>query len=152
MAVFFYGRLSAPKAEHAVETVPASPLEMEATNRSSESEPISAPAGLEANDTMPEISSELSTPEPPSEFAARANEPMQTLTNTQGVQIQAKVLSVSATDVTIRRSDGLETTIPLSVLSADDVEFCEYLRETGSLQQTAPKSTSDIDWDAIFGS
>ena len=89
-------------------------------------------------------------------FAARAAQPMQTLTDTQGRTIQANIVQVTASDVKIRRSDGLETTIPLTMLSADDIAFCNYIRE----QQVAKPQTSpspaikadDFDWDAYFNS
>ena len=76
---------------------------------------------------------------------ARANQAMQTLTDTKGRRIEAKVLKVVDDQVTIRRQDGLETTIPLSMLSPEDIEFCEYVREQSA------SSTSGVDWEAIFG-
>lgn len=101
------------------------------------------------------------------DFAQRAAGPFTTLTDKQGREIQAKVLSVTDDQIKLRRKDGLETTIPLSMLSEDDIAFCEYLRqqlpqiaEIPLPAKTMPQVTPDskaleaqggIDWDAIFG-
>ncbi|MGB0416922.1 MAG: hypothetical protein ACPGKS_08740 [Coraliomargarita sp.] len=116
--------------------------------------PQEAPQNLTAIADASTLSIEIETtqPEPApldlaSTHATRADRAMQTLTDTKGRSIQAKVLKVSGDQVTIRRADGLETTIPLSMLSSEDVEFCEYLRE----QSTPEPSDEEFDWDAIFG-
>lgn len=149
---FFYGRISAPAANADTNHAEATQLQ---------------PAGLK--ETVLETSPEPAMPtridhiEEPltadDAMAERAKADMHTLTNKQGVQIHAKVLAVSATEVTLRRDDGLETTIPLNVLSANDIEFCTYLREqeqfqvdTVTPQADTPATTDDIDWDSIFGS
>lgn len=46
-----------------------------------------------------------------------------TFTNAQGQTLRARIVSASESDVTIRREDGKEFTMPLSRLSASDREF-----------------------------
>lgn len=127
------------------------------------------PAPLEV--AVPEEVSPAVIPEsvPPQEdeFAKRAAEPFTALTDTQGRVIQAKVLSVTDEEIKLRRSDGLETTIPISMLSEADAAFCEYLRDNPpkanntatsiivspdtSASPDALDAEGGIDWDAIFG-
>lgn len=97
-----------------------------------------------------------STPEPSPEesaMAARAAQTIQTLTDTQGRTIQAEIVEVMASNVKIRRTDGLETTIPLNMLSEKDVVFCNYLREQAKEEEVAsPTNNEGFDWDAYFNS
>ncbi len=81
-----------------------------------------------------------------SPFEMRAALPIQTLTDLQGRTIRATIVKVTESDVKIRRSDGLETTIPLSMLTADDINFCNYLR--GGSNQT---DVSDLSFDLGHG-
>ncbi|HKK18610.1 MAG TPA: hypothetical protein VJ952_08000 [Opitutales bacterium] len=86
-------------------------------------------------------------------FAERAASTTQTLTDTQGRSIQASIVKVTDTEVKIRRSDGLETTIPLNMLSEEDVAFCNYLREQQKAEEVkTPDSSDGFDWDAYFNS
>lgn len=59
-----------------------------------------------------------------------------TWTDTQGRTIEADYLASTATEVTLRRSDGRTFTIPLSTLSTDDREFVA--------QQSAPPPARDF--------
>lgn len=99
--------------------------------------PSETPADLAPHETTANASA----------HAARAEQSLQTLTDTQGRTIQAKVLKVVGDQVTIRRQDGLEATIPLSTLNSEDIEFCKFIRENS----TPEPEPSNIDWDAIFG-
>jgi hypothetical protein len=101
------------------------------------------------------------------DFALRAADAYTTLTDKQERKIQAKVLSVTGDQIKLRRDDGLETSIPLSMLSEADIAYCEYLRDNasqvaeipsaakstpqGSLDPTVMEAQGGIDWDAIFG-
>lgn len=88
-----------------------------------------------------------------SDFAERAAKSTQTLTNTKGQSIEATIVEVLDTEVKIRRSDGLETSIPLNTLSEDDVAFCNYLREQQKEEEVPAPDTSDgFDWDSYFNS
>lgn len=112
----------------------------------------------------------VSIPEAPApvvDYAQRAAEPFTILTDKQGREIQAKILSVTGDQIKLRRNDGLETTIPISMLSEADIAFCEYMRENipqvaeiptpakttpqGSLDPKVLEAQGGIDWDAIFG-
>lgn len=106
-------------------------------------------------------------PAPAVDFEARAAEPFTVLTDKQGREIQAKILSVISDQIKLRRNDGLETSIPISMLSEADIAFCEYMRENipqvteiptpskttpqGSLEPKVLEAQGGIDWDAIFG-
>lgn len=110
----------------------------------------------------PAIATPITTPAPvvtttpisaESAYAERATLTIQTLTDTQGRTIQASILKVTEQDVNIRTSDGLETKIPLSMLSPEDIAFCNYLREQAKEDETtAPVKTDGFDWDAYFNS
>lgn len=122
---------------------------------------MDTPALPTADSPIEAVEAEIAISESPEE---RARKPYTTLTNTQGTEIQAKILSVSDGQVKIRRIDGLETTIPLNMLSEADIELCEYIK-TQSTTQISEPSPSDkkiskplefevqggVDWDAIFG-
>ncbi|WOO40048.1 hypothetical protein [Rubellicoccus peritrichatus] len=84
-------------------------------------------------------------------FSERAAQPMQTLTDVQGRSITVEILEVDNQMVKIKKDDGREYSIPLKNLSEEDVAFCEYIREKNT-KSPKPTKTSDIDWDAIFGS
>ncbi len=127
-----------------------------------EPEPLSIP---EPEVVLPEPSSEPILPKV--DFALRAADAYTTLTDKQGRKIQAKVLSVTGDQIKLRRDDGLETSIPLSMLSETDIAYCEYLRDNasqvaeipsaakstpqGSLDPRVMEAQGGIDWDAIFG-
>ena len=86
-------------------------------------------------------------------YAERAAKTVHTLTDTQGRTINAKIVEVLDTQVKIRRTDGLETTIPLNMLREEDVAFCNYLREQQEAEAAKTPDTSDgFDWDAYFNS
>ena len=88
-----------------------------------------------------------------SSFAERAKQTYQTLTDAQGRTIQASIVKVMDSEVKIRRSDGLETVIPLNMLSEEDIAFCNYLRnQTKEEEVKAPAKTDGFDWDAYFNS
>lgn len=150
-------------------TVPAS----KEVNGTSDATVASAPKPAPVNPPAPAyvapqpapVAAEPSTPTPaPTEvatptaeeaaFAERAALPIQTLTDNQGRSMQANILEVTTSNVKIRRSDGLETTIPLSMLRADDVAFCNYLREQKSSRGESPPAikADEFDWDAYFNS
>lgn len=120
--------------------------------------PQVAPQPTSTYQTSPVASAPVTAETPNAEdaaFATRAALPIQTLTDTQGRTIQANIVEVTANEVKIRRSDGLETTIPLTMLSADDIAFCNYLREQKAAQpqQSSPAIKADeFDWDAYFNS
>lgn len=118
----------------------------------------------------PEIVVPESIPEPvlpEITHAQRAAEAFTTLTDKQGREIKAKVLAVADEHIKLRREDGLETSIPLSMLSEADIAYCEYLRENipqlaevptpasikpqSNLAPKALEAQGGIDWDAIFG-
>ncbi|MFU8848701.1 MAG: hypothetical protein ACNA77_08290 [Opitutales bacterium] len=102
----------------------------------------------------PEPEQVAATPTPTeSDFAARAAQSIHTLTDTQGRSINARIVEVTATDVKIRRTDGLETNIPLNMLSEEDVAFCNYLREQQKAKEVkAPDTSGGFDWDSYFNS
>lgn len=107
----------------------------------------------------PEPATEVATEPAPaapateSDFAERAAKPVQMLTDKQGRSIQASIVEVLDSEVKIRRSDGLVTTIPLNMLSEQDVAFCNYLREQAKTKEVQkPASTDGFDWDAYFNS
>lgn len=77
----------------------------------------------------------------------RAKQEWQTLTDTRGRSIQARVLEVTNETVKIRRQDGLESTIPLSVLNDADIQFCNYLRNR---EADDPFTTDEFDWTSLF--
>lgn len=143
---------------------------------SEEPQPVAAPIVDQqtAPEPLPQPEVEevepVNVPEPPApavDFAARAAEPFTILTDKQGREIQAKILSVIGDQIKLRRNDGLETSIPISMLSEADIEFCEYMRENipqvaemptpvtttpqGSLDPKVLEAQGGIDWDAIFG-
>ncbi len=90
------------------------------------------------------------SPAPKVDHAARAKLPTQTLTDLQGRQLQAKILSVSDGQVSIRRTaDGLDVTFPINLLCAEDAAFCTYLE---AQKKPEPLKEGEIDWDMIFGS
>lgn len=111
-----------------------------------------------ATETAPEVSTApVEEPAPSdSEFASRAAQTSQTLTDKQGRTIQASIVKVLDTEVKIRRTDGLETTIPLNMLSDKDVAFCNYIREQQQAEEVKTPKTPDtsdgFDWDAYFNS
>jgi len=89
-------------------------------------------------------------------YRRRAAEELNTLTNAKGQAIQAVVLAVTEDQVTIRRSDGLETSFPLGILSEEDIAFCEYLRlhPTPAMKSEAAPDhgiPEGLDLEAIFG-
>lgn len=87
------------------------------------------------------------------DFAKRADKTIVTLTDTQGRTINASILKVLDTGVEIRRSDGLETTIPLNMLIEEDIDFCNYLREQQKLKEpTTPDTLDEVDWESFFDS
>lgn len=143
---YYYGRTSmqeAPAANQAQIKIAAVEV-TEETSEPIEVEPVEV----------------LSTEAPQAEnsvepnFSKRSARSMQTLTDAQGRRIEAKVLSVEGDAVKIRRSDGLETSFPLSILIPKDIAFCEYLRTHSPTTQKATSkatSTDDIDWDMLFG-
>ncbi|WP_269525211.1 hypothetical protein [Coraliomargarita parva] len=89
-------------------------------------------------------------PEPAAkpDYAARAVLSIQKLTDKQGREIRATILSVKEGTVAIRREDGLSASFPLSLLSEEDADFCRYLE---AQSQPEPTAEETIDWDAIFG-
>ena len=144
------------------------------TNSQSPAEP--QPVDNQAIEVAPEPTPEpeVVVPEPIPEPALpeitheqRAAEAFTTLTDKQGREIKAKVLAVADEHIKLRREDGLETSIPISMLSEADIAFCEYLREKipqlaevptpasikpqSNLDPKALEAQGGIDWDAIFG-
>jgi len=121
-----------------------------------ESDPAPMPAAPEAEPEPVDAAPEAATTPPAADntsFAERAAQTTQTLTDTEGRTIQASIVEVTDNGVKIRRADGLVTTIPLSMLSAEDVAFCNYLREQQEPEPATPPDTSDgFDWDAYFNS
>lgn len=134
---------------------------------------IAPPEPVVVESVEPELTPVPEVPEPEPKptmtFEERHQLSYTTLTDTKDRKIEAKVLSVTETHAKIRRQDGLETTIPLSMLSADDIAYCEYVHSQAPLPTPTPsitRSTSSasmtdanklkaqggIDWDAIFGS
>lgn len=104
-------------------------------------------------------------PAPTITFEERHQLNYSTLTDTKGRKIEAKLLSVTASHAKIQRKDGLKTTIPLSMLIADDIAFFEYVRSqtpqpmptssslsASDLDSDKLKAQGSIDWEAIFGS
>lgn len=115
-----------------------------------ELEPEPEPEELEIE---PEETAEATPPPTESDFAERAAKTIQTLTDKQGRSINARIVEVMETEVKIRRSDGLESTIPLNMLSEEDAAFCNYLREQQKTEEPALPDTSDgFDWDSYFNS
>lgn len=114
--------------------------------------PVAAPAAsVAAAATVPAAPATAQT----AVFDARAAKPVQTLTDTQGRTINASIVEVTDQNVKIKRTDGLLTQIPLSMLSPDDVAFCNYLREQQKEKEAAappPVKTDGFDWDAYFNS
>jgi len=114
-------------------------------------EPVAAPDPEPAPE--PEADLVENTTAPQTNFAERAAQTTQTLTDTQGRTIEARIVEVTEQNVTIRRTDGLETKIPLNMLSPEDVAFCNYLREQAAKKPAAKPASSDgFDWDAYFNS
>lgn len=143
---FYYGRISASNAP----AVAASSSSTHATATSA------APVDQASAINLPTEAPVAAKPSASDTMALRAAKKIQTLTDKQGRAIQAEILAVTLTDVTIRRADGLETTFALSRLTDEDAAFCEYLRANPSLLQTPaveaePETMEEIDWDAIFG-
>lgn len=155
VAGYYYGRASAP---HAAPTTPAPTAAEPVAPESTASEPIEIAESPALSE--PDAVVEAAPVGALTANATRAAQTIQTLTDTQGREIQAQVLAVTGDQVKIRRDDGLETSIPLSMLSPEDLAFCEYLREHAPASikpqpDTAPnkaKSADEIDWDSIFGS
>ena len=146
---FFYGRMSAPHTA----TPKPEPVQIVQTLQAASPEvaEIEAPEA----EAVPLVAPVEIAPKAEPTHAERAAQPMQTLIDTQGRQIQAEVLAVDSNTVKIRRDDGLETSFPLEMLRPEDIAFCEYLRaHPPQTEKTANKAQSadDIDWDAIFGS
>lgn len=101
----------------------------------------------------PVVAEEAAPAPTESDFEERANQTIQTLTDTQGRTVNARIIEVTETEVKIRRSDGLETKIPLNMLSPEDVAFSNYLREQQKAEEATVPDTSDgFDWDAYFNS
>ena len=128
------------------QSAPPAPSQVAASNNSPVNEPAIA---VETEPERPEITE--------ADMAERAKNTIQTLTDSQGRSIQAKILDVTADSVKIERTDGLETTIPFSMLSETDVEFCNYLKENDLLPEIeqAPAPAADdgeFDWNAYFNS
>lgn len=174
---YYYGQISKPTVTGQAATQPAPTAATTAANVSETFAGDSKTQGSQAttaynpnptSTTQPVATqpSVASTPAPsastttpatggaPNDFAARAAKPTQTLTDTQGRTIQASILNVTATEVKIRRADGLETSIPLSMLSSQDVAFCNYLREQNKTQNEVKPTTDPdaFDWDSYFNS
>lgn len=133
-------------------TTPAPQPEIAEVEDTFEPAPEPVEAAPEPEDTPPETATEPEATE--SSFAERANSTTQTLTDTQGRTIQASIVKVLDTEVKIRRTDGLETTIPLNMLSEEDVAFCNYLRDQQKEEEEvkAPDTSDGFDWDAYFNS
>ena len=157
---YYFGHITLPASQEAspttvTSTAPPAPVPQPAPVVAVPPPAVTSPVPVEP---VPVVSPEPAIENSPSAaeaaFAQRAALPIQTLTDTQGRTMEATILEVTVNEVKIRRSDGLETKIPLSMLSAEDVAFCNYLRE----QKSAPKKTSpaikadEFDWDAYFNS
>lgn len=166
---YYFGRITLPTEQTTVPvtvtstqkpsetTAAATEVEADLFEDSSESdslEPEPEPEPEPESESESEQVAATPTPAPTeSDFAARAAQNFQTLTDTQGRSINARIVEVTATDVKIRRTDGLETTIPLNMLSEEDVAFCNYLREQQKVEEPAKPDTSDgFDWDSYFNS
>lgn len=159
---YYFGHITVPTdlsgpapdatSEQAAFTAPAPQPPVEMAENTFEPEPMPTD---EAPEPEPEEETETASAPAPSEsdFAERAAKSTQTLTDTQGRSIEASIVKVLDTEVKIRRSDGLETTIPLNMLSEEDVAFCNYLREQQKEEEVPAPDTSDgFDWDSYFNS
>ncbi|PXA03991.1 hypothetical protein DDZ13_08060 [Coraliomargarita sinensis] len=140
---------TAPSTESPVfeSSEPVEPVEVTTTEVPAEPEPEVEPETPASTTTATSTTSEA-------DFEERAASTTQTLTDTQGRTIQATIVKVLDAEVKIRRSDGLETTIPLNMLSEEDVAFCNYLREQQEEVEevTTPDTSDGFDWDAYFNS
>lgn len=150
---YYFGHITLPansenSAPAAVTSAPVvAPIQM--------IEPVLPAPEAIIEDPDPQIVEAPAAPAPRSSFAERAALTIQTLTDTQGREIKASIVKVLEQDVKIRRSDGLETMIPLSMLSPEDIAFCNYLREQAKEKEAAapaPVKTDGFDWDAYFNS
>lgn len=155
---YYFGHITMPADSQAAapETTASTPVFATKPATPDEAPRPAAPAA-QSEVTTPaptSTSTAATTPEPASQenaFAARAAKTTQTLTDTQGRTIQASIVRVMDSEVKILRSDGLETSIPLNMLSDEDVAFCNYLREQQEAEPVKTPDTSDgFDWDAYF--
>ena len=76
-------------------------------------------------------------------------------TSADGKTISAQILSAEGRNVSIRRVDGEEFTVPVTMfVEADQVYIAEWRAENGAPSaspSTSPGSRDDVDWDALFG-
>lgn len=162
---YYFGHITVPAMANgsAKGTVDGSveAMALDSTSVQPEFDPQSSALSSINSEAEPEAVAELAVPEnepaaEQSDFAERAALRVQTLTDAQGRSIQATIIKVLEDSVRIRRSDGLETTIPLNLLSPEDVAFCNYLRENQATQENievkTPPSSGEFDWDAYFNS
>jgi hypothetical protein len=156
---YYFGHITLPPAGETTasattSTSPSPSAETSAFDGSTAAE-VSPPAPVEPEEPTAEaLASTDNAPEPgEDDFATRAAKTVHTLTDTQGRSIQASIVQVMESEVKIRRNDGLETTIPLNMLSEEDVAFCNYLREQQAPEPVQTPDTSEgFDWDAYFNS
>lgn len=147
IAGYYYGRTSAleePSSKPTEATV-VTPDEKEAPAEPTSAEPTSTEPKEKSSFGGKEIVATLEQ-----DFAARSARPTHTLTDTKGRIIEAKILSVDGDQVKVRRTDGLETTFPITMLIPEDIAFCEYLRKESSFEQKAA-SSDQTTWEDIFG-
>lgn len=161
---YYFGHITAPTTESAPAavassekpstTTPVATVEAEQFEDTFEAEPVEPEPELEPEPAPEPEEAVTATPAPTeSDFAERAAQTIQTLTDSQGRSINARIVEVTETNVKIRRTDGLETTIPLNMLSEEDAAFCNYLREQQKAKEVKTPDTSDgFDWDSYFNS
>jgi hypothetical protein len=140
IAGYYYGRNSVPEE-------PPKPTEAAVVTADVKEEPTQ-PASTEPVEKTSSGEQDVVGPVE-SGFLERSARSTQTLTDTQGRSIEAKVLSIDGDQVKVRRSDGLETSFPIAMLIPEDIAFCEYLRRELSTKQKA-ESSDHITWDDIF--
>ncbi|MGB0744707.1 MAG: hypothetical protein ACPGSB_09285 [Opitutales bacterium] len=139
---------SAPAPQTATYTEPAP------TTPRSTPDPI-APAPVISAPVAPVVNAEpVSTPAATTaDFATRAAQTTHTLTDKEGKSIEVTIMEVLENEVKIRMSNGMVTTVQFSLLSDEDVAFCNYLREEAKKNEVIKPDNSDgFDWDEYFNS
>lgn len=105
---------------------------------------------LPERDPLP-VSESKWTPEEITGFEARANSGSVVLTDLTGRTIEAEIVEISETEVSVVRfGDRRSFSIPMNQLSDGDQEFLLYLIERDGKSEKVSGSEEVVDWDAIF--
>jgi len=90
--------------------------------------------------------------------AATVEQTVRAFTSIDGKIVEAQILDAVGANVTIRRIDGVEFTIPLPMLVKEDQVFIAEWRIKNGKNASSSKNTSgdgisadEVDWKALFG-